>query len=370
MTTISVEEREAIRDGFSRLLAAKATEADLRRVMASESGHDGALWQAISAMGIVGLLVDQEYGGSGGSIVEVETIMEEAGAVLLAGPLLSSGVMAASLLGQSTDQDTKARLLPAIASGETIAAVAVAGEKGLWSIDDIGVRAVPAGNGWMLAGSAQYVLSANIADLLLVVAKTPDGIAVFEADPACQGISRGNMVGWDRTLRLSRVDFADCPATLLAGLDRGAVERMLDLARVALAGEQAGACRRIFGITTEYLRTRVQFGRPIGGFQALKHMAADLFVEVESATSAARAAAYALDAGAPDREGLVNLAAFACADAFVEVAEASIQMHGGIAFTWEHPAHLYLRRARADAQLFGTSDAYRDRYVSSIEKAA
>lgn len=370
MTTISVEEREAIRDGFSRLLAARASEADLRRTMASESGHDATLWQEISAMGVAGLLIDEQYGGVGASIVEVETIMEEAGAMLLAGPLLSSGVMAASLLSQSCDPDAKARLLPGIASGARIAAVAVTGDKGLWTLDDIGVQAVPSGNGWKLDGSASYVLSANIADLLLVVANTPDGVAVFEADPKGDGVALQRQEGWDRTLRLSRITFGDAPATHLAGLDGAAVERMLDVARVALAGEQAGAGRRIFDITVEYLRTRVQFGRPIGGFQALKHMAADLLIEVESAISAARAAAQALDAGAADKDWAVSLAAFACADAFCEVAATAIQMHGGIAFTWEHPAHLYLRRARADAQLFGTSDAYRERFLTAMERAA
>ena len=370
MTTISVEEREAIREGFSRLLAAKAGEADLRRTMASESGHDGELWRAISAMGIAGLLVEPEYGGAGGSIVEMETIMEEAGAVLLAGPLLSSGVMAAFLLSQSSDAEAKARLLPAIASGERIAAVAVAGDKGGWTLDDICVEATPAGNGWRLNGHASFVLSANIADLLLVVAKTPDGVAVFETDRNAEGVGLQRLEGWDRTLRMSRIAFDDAQATRLAGLDGLAVERMLDVTRVALAGEQAGACRRIFNITVEYLRTRVQFGRPIGGFQALKHMAADLLIEVESASSAARAAAKALASDAPGKDGAVSLAAFACADAFSEVAENAIQMHGGIAFTWEHPAHLYLRRARADAQLFGTSDAHRERFVAAMEKAA
>jgi len=144
---------------------------------------------------------------------------------------------------------------------------------------------------------------------------------------------------------------------------------MLDLARVALAGEQAGAARRVFDMTTEYIKTRVQFGRPVGGFQAIKHMAADLLLEVESATSVAQRAAQALAEESPQAQELINLAAFACADAFSQVAATSIQMHGGIAFTWEHPAHLYCRRARADAQLFGSPDFYRERYLSALEKA-
>jgi alkylation response protein AidB-like acyl-CoA dehydrogenase len=370
MTAIGIEERAAIREGFARLLSEKASEPDLRRTMASGDGHDADLWKAISEMGIVGLLVEPDHGGVGGSIVEIETVMEEAGAALLAAPLLSSAVMAVALVSSSTDVEAKARLLPAIASGDRIATVAVTGDKGLWTQDDVGVAASTAGDGWQLDGTASYVLSANIADLLLVVAKTGTEIGVYEVDPKAKGVSIGALKAWDPTIRLSRIVFDRVSAVPLAGVNGTAVERTLDLARVALAGEQAGACRRIFDITVEYLRTRVQFGRPIGGFQALKHMAADLLIEVESATSAARAAANALATGAPDAPALVSLAAFACADAFHQVAAASIQMHGGIAFTWEHPSHLYLRRARVDAQLFGPSSYHRDRYVSALEIAA
>ena len=366
MTMIRIEERAAIREGFARLLADKADEAALRRVMATESGHDAGLWSAIADMGLTALLIDPEHGGVGGSIVEVEAVFEEAGAALLAGPLLSSAVMAATLISASSDGDAKARLLPAIASGQTIASVAVTGDKGLWTLDDIGVSAT----GSALNGAANYVIAANVADLLLVVAKNGDGVAVYEVDPGAGGVTLEALKGWDSTIRLSRIVFDAAPATRIAGLDGAAVERMLDVARVALAGEQAGACRRIFDITVEYLRTRVQFGRPIGGFQAVKHIAADLLIEVESTTSAARAAAQALAAGGKDAPELVSLAAFACADAFHEVAAAAIQLHGGIAFTWEHPAHLYLRRARVDAQLFGASDYHRERYVSALENAA
>ena len=366
MTTVGTEERAAIREGFARLLAEKATEADLRRTMASETGHDTGLWRAISEMGIVGLMVDVEHGGIGGTILDIETVMEVAGAALLAGPLLSSAVMAVALISASSDDAAKARLLPDIASGARIATVAVTGDKGLWTLGDVGVEAI----GDTLSGVANYVLSANVADVLLVVARSGDGLAVYEVDPAASGVDIAPLEAWDRTIRLSRIVFHDVAAVQVAGVDAAAVERMLDLARVALAGEQAGACRRIFDLTVEYLRTRVQFGRPIGGFQAIKHMAADLLIEVESVTSAARAAARALAAGTPDAAALVSLASFACADAFQQVAATAIQMHGGIAFTWEHPAHLYLRRARVDAQLFGASDYHRDRYVSAMELAA
>ncbi|WP_088183510.1 acyl-CoA dehydrogenase family protein [Sphingobium sp. Z007] len=368
MTMISPDERAAMREGFGRLLAEKCAEADIRRVMATQSGNDPALWTAMADMGITALMVSDDHDGIGAGPVEIEEIMEEAGAALLAGPLLSSAFVAASLIGLSHDADAKARLLPAIASGEKIATVAFTGDSGSWDVAGVTVTAQPQGNQWILSGAASFVLSANLADILLVFAQTPDGLGCFEVDPAHVQIEP--LQSWDPSLRLSKILFDEAQAVHIAGVNDVTFEQTLDIARVALAGEQAGACRKIFDITVDYLKTRVQFGRPIGGFQAIKHMAADLLIEVESATSAARAAARALDADAPDKNVLINLAAFACADAFSQVAATAIQMHGGIAFTWEHPAHLYLRRARADAQLFGQSDVYRERFVAAMEKAA
>ncbi|MBV9842324.1 MAG: acyl-CoA dehydrogenase family protein [Sphingomonadaceae bacterium] len=370
MTMIEAEELGAIRAGFARLLSEKCSEAEVRRVMATESGHDPSLWKAIAEMGITALLVPEEHGGIGAGPVEMESVMEEAGAALLAGPLISSAVLATGLLSASSDADVKERILPAIASGETIASVALTGDEGLWTPEGVEVTAARQGNGWSLNGIASFVLSANVADLLLVVARTSEGVGCFEVAPGVKGVQLQPLETWDRTLRFSRIAFNGAEGRAIGGIDEQVVEHALDLARVALAGEQAGASRRIFDITIDYLKTRVQFGRPIGGFQALKHMAADLLIEVESATSAARAAAQALASNAPDKDVLINLAAFACADAFGQVAATAIQMHGGIAFTWEHPAHLYLRRARADAQLFGQSDMYRERYVAAMEKAA
>jgi alkylation response protein AidB-like acyl-CoA dehydrogenase len=368
VTTISVEERAAIRDAFGRLLSERSSEDDIRRTMASESGHDPGLWKAIGEMGVTSLLVPVELGGIGAGSVEVEAIMEEAGAALLAGPLMSSAILATGLLCQSSDAEAKTRLLPAIATGKLIATVAFTGDAGSWDKGGVAVTATPHGNGWRLSGVASFVISANVAGVLLVFANTEAGLACFEV--AREAVMVTQLKGWDPSLRMSRITLDDAVATPIAGVDEAVFEGTLDLARVALAGEQAGAARRIFDITVDYLKTRVQFGRPIGGFQALKHMAADLLIEVESATSAARAAAQALDSDAPDKDVLINLAAFSCADAFSQVAASAIQMHGGIAFTWEHPAHLYLRRARADAQLFGQSDVYRERFVTAMEKAA
>ncbi|MBS0639736.1 MAG: acyl-CoA/acyl-ACP dehydrogenase [Proteobacteria bacterium] len=360
---MSPEERAALHDAVTRLLAAKSTEADVRRTMETECGYDPDLWAQLAEMGIAGLIVPETFGGSGASAVELETVMEAAGAALLCAPLLASGVVAAAFLHVLGDTEAQARLLPGIANGATIATVALTGDAGTWTPDGVAVTVTPAGR---LDGTASYVLHGHNAGVLLVLARTPDGLAAFEVDPAAPGVSIARLPTFDHTLRLARIVFTDAPARRLTGDAWAAAQAAIDLALVALAGEQAGGCRRTLDFTVDYARNRYQFGRAIGSFQAIKHMAADLLLETESAISAARDAAAKLAANAPDAGAAISLAAFACADAFVKTAADSIQMHGGIAFTWAHPAHLYLRRARANAQLFGTPAFHRERYLQSL----
>jgi alkylation response protein AidB-like acyl-CoA dehydrogenase len=206
------------------------------------------------------------------------------------------------------------------------------------------------------------------ADVLLVLANTAEGLGVFEVDPAAAGVTIEALPTFDHTLRLARIAFTGAPGRRLAATVPvwEAVQQALNLALVGLSGEQAGGARRVLDFTVDYAKARIQFGRAIGSFQAIKHMAADLLLESESAISAARNAARALADDAPDADAAISLAAFACADAFTTTTATSIQMHGGIAFTWAHPAHLYLRRARADAQLFGPPAYHRERYIQQL----
>jgi alkylation response protein AidB-like acyl-CoA dehydrogenase len=205
-----------------------------------------------------------------------------------------------------------------------------------------------------------------VADVLLAVARVDDDVAIFEVDARAEGLQVLPLSTFDPTLRLAKVSFASVSATPLGTAGWDAVKAALDVTLVALAGEQAGGARRALDMAVEYGKNRIQFGRPIAGFQALKHMAADMLLETESAISAARNAAKQLADGSADVDNAISLAAFACADAFTTVTATSIQMHGGIAFTWDHPAHLYFRRARADAQLFGNSSFHRERYLMTL----
>jgi alkylation response protein AidB-like acyl-CoA dehydrogenase len=366
MAMITLDEALAMQESMRRLLADRSTEKDVRGVMETAEGYEPALWRQLAAIGVTGLVVDPQYGGTGAGPRELELVMEEAGAALLCAPLLSSGVLAATLVAACDAPHAAARLLPGIAAGTTLATVAMTGDAGTWTPDGVAVTARPADPAWTIDGVASFVMHGATADLLLVVARVPDGFGIFEVAPGAAGTTVAALPTFDRTLRLARAEFAATPAVRLGTAGWHAVQRALDLALVAKAGEQAGGARRIFESTVAYTKTRFQFGRAIGSFQAIKHMAADLLLDVESATSAARHAAQQLADGSADAAAAIRLAAFTCADAYVKVAATAIQMHGGIAFTWDHPAHLYLRRARADAQLLGTPSMHREAFLAAM----
>lgn len=343
-TTLDADDRAALVESVRRLLADRCTEADVRRIMDSESGHDPALWHALADLGLVGLVAPDDAGGAGLGPVELGLVMEEAGAALLPAPLLSAALAT-----------TLAPDLPGIVDGARIAPVAFVGGHDWTGRSDVRV------DGDRVSGTARFVPDAAIADLIVVA--SDDGVfAVERSDVAVTPLPV-----FDRTRRMADVAFHG-PATRIGDASR--VKAARDLGVVALAGEQAGGARRMLEITVAYATDRHQFGRAIGSFQAIKHMAADLLLESESATSAARDAARQMAEGTPTADAAVALAAFACADAFVRVAKDGLQMHGGIAFTWDHPAHLYLRRARSGAQLFGDSAVWRERYIQALEAQA
>jgi len=337
------EERTALRDSVRRLLADRCAETDVRRVMASDTGHDEALWRELAGLGVAGMLVSEDNGGSGLGPVELELVMEEFGAALSSAPMISTA-MAAMLLDGARAQ--------ALAAGELIVAVAPLGAHDWTGQSDVRVA------GGRAEGVARFVPDGQIADLVLLAGD--DGVYAVARD----AFSATSLPVFDRTRRLADLHI-DGPAERIC--DGSRVAGALAVGLLALAGDQAGGARRVLEFTVDYARERRQFGRAIGSFQAIKHMAADLLLEAESATSAARNAAEQLAGDAADRDGALALAAFACADAYVRCAKDGVQMHGGIAFTWEHPAHLYLRRARSGAQLFGDSRHWRERFIQALE---
>lgn len=361
MTAIAQDELAAIRQTVRRLFTDRHGESAVRATMETPCGFDPVFWRKLVELGVTGLAIDPAHGGLGGGAIEVEAIMEEAGAVLLGAPLLTNFI-AAELVANTGARDAAERLLPAITGG-SIAAVALTGDSGTWTHDGLALREVEDS---VLSGHASFVLHGQNADIVLAAARTFDGFGIFELAPGVTGLTIEPLPAFDRTLRLARLTFDRTPARRICTAGWPAVEKALDFARIALAGEAVGGARRVLEMTTQYAKTRHQFGRAIGSFQAIKHMAANLLLETESATSAARAAAVALARNAHDRAELVALASFVCADAYDRVTADAVQMHGGIAFTWAHPVHLYLRRARALAQLFGNPTAARERYLRAL----
>ncbi|UYQ60388.1 acyl-CoA dehydrogenase family protein [Streptomyces peucetius] len=332
--------------------------------------HEGAsAWRPLTRqIGVAGLAVPEEYGGAGCGAREVHVVMEELGRRLSPVPFLGSAVLTVRALLASGDAAACARLLPRLTSGSGTGALAWA-ERGSWDPAAIRARAVagPAGR-WLLTGVKEHVLDGAEAGVLLVAARTDAGISLFEAETDRARVRREATVTMDRTRAQARV-VLDAARGRLVGRDGDAARvlaRVLDVACTALAAEQAGAAAHCLGVTVAHVKDRVQFGRPIGSFQAVKHRLADAFVMVEAARSVALGAATALDGAAPGAGRLAAAAKSACSEAFSAVAGEMIQLHGGIGITWEHDAHRYFKRAHGSAQLFGSPAWHRDRLAAGL----
>ncbi|OHV05945.1 acyl-CoA dehydrogenase family protein [Mycobacterium talmoniae] len=368
MSFAATDEQRALRRAVADLMAKRCTESDVRALMATDTGVDPAVWRELAAMGLLGLLIPEEHGGAGAGPVELGIVAEEMGRALLVSPFLATAVLAVHLLTESGDAAEQAAVLPRIAAGELIATIAYAEDGSARLPARIATSAGAIGDAWHVTGYKHFVLDAAAADLLYVLAATDAGPAIFAVERDAAGLDVVPLTTVDATRKQSRLQFVDTPARLVGrpGVGAEAFTAALDRSAVALVGQQAGAARRAAQMAADYAKTRYQFGRAIGSFQAVKHLCADMLLEAESATSAARFVAAAFAAQSPSRLADLALAQAYCSDAFVFVAATNIQVHGGIGFTWEHPAHLYLRRARSDAQLLGSPSWHRERYLQQI----
>ncbi|WP_036497594.1 acyl-CoA dehydrogenase family protein [Nocardia aobensis] len=327
--------------------------AALRQAIDSELGYDERLWQLLcEQVGVAALAIPEEYGGVGADLDTALVVLEELGRTLHNPPMLGSAVLGVQALLATGDADAAQRLLPGVAEGTRTLAVCWADDKG-WATGahanaaaEYAVRA----DGGTLTGTAHYVLDGVNADTLLVV--TADGL--YEIDATAAGVTRTVVRTMDPTRRLSTVAFDGAAATRLGGDADAITARLRAVAWAALAAEQVGAADQCLDLTVEYSKSRVQFGRAIGSFQALKHRMADMYVLVESARSAAYAAIADLDRPVSAETTLdLESARIHCSHAFRSVVSETVQMHGGIAITWEHDAHLFFKRAHGDAELFG-----------------
>jgi len=364
------EEQDALREAVRRFLADKSPEAEVRRLMATTEGYDPAVWkQMAEQLGLQALAIPEEYGGAGFGFVELVVVLEEMGASLLCAPFLSSAVLAAHALVTSDDDEAKARWLPGIASGETIGTLAVTEDSGRWDLDAVGLAARRApGGGWTLEGHKSFVLDGCVATLVLVVARTSDGLGLFAVEGDAPGLSRTALPTMDQTRKQARLELSGTPAEPVGtpGQAAAGITKTLQLAAAALAAEQVGGAQRCLDSSVEYAKTRIQFGRPIGSFQAIKHKCADLLCEVESARSAAYYAGFAASEDSEELPLAASLAKSYCSEAYFHAAAENIQIHGGIGFTWEHPAHLYFKRAKSSELLFGDPAYHRELLAQRI----
>jgi len=360
------EEQEELRKVVRQFLDAKSPETEVRRLMDTTEGYDTAVWQQMGAeMGLQGLIIPENYGGSGYGYVELGVVLEEMGKALLCAPFFSTVALAANTLLHAGSEDAKKAYLPGIASGETIATVAFTEENGRW--DEAGVTMTESGG--KLTGTKSFVIDGHVADLVIVLAKSSGGgLGLYAVEGNAAGLTRTALSTMDQTRKQAKLEFNGVAATPIAkaGFSWADWSTVLDLAVVALAAEQVGGAQRCLDMAVEYAKVRVQFGRPIGSFQAIKHKCADMLLEVESAKSAAY---YGLWCAAEVNDELPSVASLSkayCSEAYFHAAAENIQIHGGIGFTWEHPAHLYFKRAKSSELLFGDPTYHRELLAQRI----
>jgi alkylation response protein AidB-like acyl-CoA dehydrogenase len=366
--TVSDEQR-ALRDSVRRFLADRAPLGRVRELMETPDGIDRAVWhQAGDQLGLPGIAIPEEYGGAGFTFAEQAIVLEELGAALYGGPYLASAVLAATALLASDDEAARRELLPGIASGQTVATLAFTEDDGSWAPEAIRLAASveAGGDRWVLDGHKSFVLDGHTADLILVVARAGPGLSLFAVPAGANGLTRHGLPTLDQTRKLARLEFGSVPARRIAGDGAAALARTLDVAAVAQAAEQLGGAQRALDMAVAYAKTREQFGRPIGSFQAVKHRCADLLLEVESLRSAVNYAAAAVAEDSAEIPVVASLVQAYASDVYFHVAAENIQIHGGIGFTWEHDAHLYFKRAKASELFLGDASYHREHLAERV----
>jgi len=377
---VHTEEQRLIRDSARALLAGRAGPAQLRAALSEPGSYDRELWRAMVELGWTGLALPEDCGGAGLGWVELCILQEEQGRFLVASPFFATSALAAPLISASANATQRRALLTRIARGEVRIACALNGTDGRPPPEGISVSLETRAGGFTLRGVSDFVIHADSADLLLVLARAPhaqgaEGISVAVIPAASAGVTIHPHVMLDLTRPMSRVELNGVivePQQILgeAGAAGTAIAEALDRARIALASEALGGAERVLEMTTAYVKERVQFGRPIGSFQAIKHRLADMMIEVEAAKSAAWYAACVADERPEELSEAAAIAKSYCCDAFFDCAANAIQLHGGIGFTWEHDVHFYFKRARATAMLLGSPAWQRERLVRHFASGA
>jgi alkylation response protein AidB-like acyl-CoA dehydrogenase len=368
------EEQEELRQTVRRFLDDKSPSSEVRRLMETTEGYDEGVWkQMAQELGLQSLHLPEAHGGQGFTFVELGIVLEEMGRVLLCAPYFSTVVLAANAIINAGTDDDQAALLPGIASGETIAALAFTEPNGRWDAAGITMEATKKDDGYVLDGTKMFVIDGHAANLIVVVARTAgtsgeEGISFFTVEGDAPGLTRTPLATMDQTRKQAKLEFSGVQAKPLGAPGAGwaALSKTLDQAAVGLSNEMVGGAQRVLDMSVEYAKVRVQFGRPIGSFQAIKHKCADMLLEVESAKSAAYYAAWAAAEDNDELPVVASLAKAYCSDAYFHAAAENIQIHGGIGFTWEHDAHLYFKRAKSSEILLGDATYHRELLAQRI----
>jgi alkylation response protein AidB-like acyl-CoA dehydrogenase len=355
------EDQELLRATVRRFLAERAPIAYVRALLDDERGTTDEVWTGLAELGATALLVPEPHGGAGGGMVDVAVVLEELGRAVHPGPFASSAVGAASLVDLAGSDDDRAALLPGLAAGTTIGTVALSGAAE--------TRAVDADGGWRLTGAKAHVPDAVAADVVIVTATTADGeLGAFVVERGAAGSQLIPTPTVDGTRKFASVTLTDTPARRLgAGDAASAVSETVDRLGIAAVVDGVGAASRALEMAVEYAKERRQFDRPIGSFQAVQHLCADMLRAVELARAGAYYACWAADAAdGADRHRAATMAQAFAADELYGVGAALIQVHGGIGFTWEHDAHLFYKRLLTLKELAGGSSAQLEELASLV----
>jgi alkylation response protein AidB-like acyl-CoA dehydrogenase len=366
-------EQEEFRSVLRRFLEEKSPTTMVRRLMETDAGWDRQAWFDLNQqLGLTGVHIPEAYGGQGFGFVELGIVLEEMGRALLCAPYFASTVLAATAIMNAGTESQKRELLPAIAAGDTIATLAFTEPNGRWDAAGVHLTASPMNDGFCLDGAKSFVVDGHTADLIVVLGRRPgsagdDGLSFFTVPGDAPGLARRPLKVLDPTRKLALLEFTSVEATLLgeAGAGAAAYAKTLTQAAVCLANEMVGGAERLRLSALDYANLRVQFGRAIGSFQSMKHKQADMLVDVELAKSAAYYAAAAADDDDPELPALASLAKACASDAYMQTAIHTIQIHGGIGFTWDNDTHLWFKRAKSSEVFLGDPTWHRERMMQA-----
>jgi len=369
------EEQEMLRRAARDFLAKECGSKYVREQMAGGDGYDARMWGRLVDLGWTALGIPEEYGGAG-TFLDLVVVLEEAGRALLPGPFFSTMGLAVPVFLELGTPAQKKKVLGEIAAGTARATVAFTEPSGRWDASGVSVVASQSGDGWRLDGVKTFVPDAVAADYLVVPARTrgegEDGITVFLVPRGHEGVEVRALETLDQTRRWGEVRFdgVRLGADAVMGSPHTAwprLRRALDWSTAALCAEMVGGAQKVLEMSTDYAKTRQQFGKPIGIYQAVSHKVADMLVLTESSKSATYYSAWAVDADAPDRSLAASMAKAYASDAYRKVTGDAIQVHGGIGFTWEHDLHLYFKRAKSSEVTLGDATYHRELVAQALD---